>query len=50
MLCVINHINKYEKDHSDSDNRKQVNNVIKTLFHGIPEDEMAITQVIFWTE
>ena len=34
MLCVIPHIRKYAKDHSDSDNRKQVNNVINTLFSG----------------
>ena len=38
MLCVISQIRKYAKYHSDSDNRKQVNNVIKTLFHGVPED------------
>ena len=29
---------------------KQVNNVIKTLFHGVPEDKIAVTQDIFWTE
>ena len=34
MLFVIPHIHKYAKDHSDSDHRKQVNNVIKTLFSG----------------
>ena len=50
MLCAINHIHKYTKDHSDSDNRKQVNNGIKTLFHGLSEDEMAFTQDLFWTE
>ena len=33
MLCVITHIRKYAKYHSDSDNRKQVNNAIKKLFH-----------------
>ena len=33
MLCVIPHIYKDEKYQSDSDNRKQVKNVIKTLFH-----------------
>ena len=50
MLCVIHHIRKYATDHSDSDHRKQVNNIIKTLFHGLSEDKMAVTQDIFWTE
>ena len=50
MLCVIPHIRKYAKEHSDSDHRKQVNNVIKTLFSGASEEEMAVTQDIFWTE
>ena len=38
MLCVITHICKDEKDHLDSDHRKQVNNVIKTLFSGASEE------------
>ena len=50
MLCVIPHIRKYAKDHSDRNRRKQVNNVIKTLFSGGSEEEMAVTQDIFWTE
>ena len=50
ILCVITHILKDAKDHSDSDNRKQVNNFIKTLFHGLSEDEMAVTRDIFRTE
>ena len=50
MLCVILHIHKYEKYHSDSDHRKQVNNIINTFFHGVPEDEMSVTKDIFWTE
>ena len=50
MLCVIPHIRKYENDHSDSDHRKQVNNVIKPLFSGASEEEMAVTQDIFLTE
>ena len=50
MLCVIPHIRKDAKDHSDSDHRKQVNNVIKTLFHGVPEDKMSVIQDLFWTE
>ena len=50
MLYVIPQIHKDAKDHSDSDHMKQVNNVIKTLFHGVPEDKMAVTPDIFWTE
>ena len=50
MLCVITHIRKDAKYHSDSDHRKKVNNVIKTLFSGASEEEMAVTQDIFWTE
>ena len=50
MLCVIPHILKDEKDHSESDQRKQVNNVIKTLLRGASKDEMYVTQDIFWTE
>ena len=49
MLCVIPQICKDAKDHSDSDNRKQVNNVIKTLFSGAPEEEMSVTIDLFWT-
>ena len=33
MLCAINHIHRYAKYPSDSDNIKQVNNTIKTFFH-----------------
>ena len=50
MLCVIPHIRKDAKDHSDSDNRKQVNNVIITLFSGASEEEISVTQDIFWTQ
>ena len=50
MLCVIPHIRKDAKDHSDSDHRKQVNNVIKTLFSGASEEEISVTQDIFCTE
>ena len=50
MLYVIPHIHKYVKDHSDSNNKKQVNNVIKNIFHEVPKNEMAVTQDIFWTE
>ena len=35
---------------SDIYHRKQVNNVIKTLFSGASEEEMAVTQDIFWTK
>ena len=50
MLCVIPHIRKDTKYHSDSDNSRQVNNVIKTLFSGASEEEMAVTLDIFWIE
>ena len=33
VLCVIPHIRKDAKDHYYSDHIKQVNNLIKTLFH-----------------
>ena len=50
VLCVIPHILKDAKYHSYSDHRKKFNNVIKTLFPGLPEDEIAVTKDIFWTE
>ena len=50
MLCVILHIHKNSKDHSDRNHRKQVNNVIKTLFSGSSEKEMNVTLDVFWTE
>ena len=50
MLCIILHISKDEKDHSDIDNRKQVNNFIKTLFYGASEEGMDVTLDLFWTE
>ena len=50
MLCVIPHIRKDEKYYSDSDHKKQVKNVIKTLFHGLNKDEISATQDIYWTE
>ena len=49
MLCVINHIIKNAKYHSDSDNRKQVNNVIKNI-NGLSEDKITVTQELFWTD
>ena len=50
MLCCFPQIHKDAKDNSDSDNRKQVSNIIKTLFYGLSEDKMAVTQDIFWNE
>ena len=38
MLCVIPHIGKDARYYSDSDNRKQVNNVIKTILSGVSEE------------
>ena len=49
MLCVIPHIRRYAIYNSDSNHRKQVNNVIKTLFSGASEEEMSVTKDIFWT-
>ena len=39
MLCVITHVSKDAKDHSNSYHVKQVNIVIKTLFHGLSEEK-----------
>ena len=50
MLCVITHICKDVKKHSYSYHRKQVNNVINTLFHVLHEYEMVVTQDTSWTE
>ena len=52
MTYVINipHIRKDAKYYSDSDNRKQVNNVIKNMFHGLSEDKVPVTQDLFWTD
>ena len=50
ILCVIPHISKYSKYHSDSDHGTQVNNIIKIIFSGASEEEMTVTQDIFWTE
>ena len=49
MVCAITHIHKDEKDHSDSNHRKQVNNVIRKLFSGASEEETAETLDYFWT-
>ena len=50
MLCFVTHIHKDAKYNWDSDNRKQVNNFIKTLFSEESEEEMSVTQDIFWTD
>ena len=50
MICVIPHICKDAKDNYDSDHRKQVNNFIKTIFHGSSEEKNDVTQDIFCTE
>ena len=50
MLCVILHICKDAKYRSDRNHKKQVNNVIKTLFSGSSEEEMNVTLELFWTE
>ena len=45
-MCYSTHSQRW-KYHSDSDHRKQVNNVIKKLFHGASEEETSVTQDIF---
>ena len=50
MLCVIPHIRKKSKDHSDIYHMKQVKNLIKKLLYGLSLEEIAVTQDIFWTE
>ena len=48
MLFVITHSRKVAKYTSYSDHRKQVNNLIKTMFYGLSEDKMAVTPDLFW--
>ena len=50
MLCVITHILRYEKYHSYSEHKKQVNNLIKMLFHGLSDDEIYFTLELFCTD
>ena len=50
MLCVIPHIRKDARVHSDRHHRKQVNNIIKRLFSGSSEEEMNVNLDMFWTE
>ena len=50
MLCVIPHIRKDAKDHSERNHRKQVNNVIKRLFSRSSEEKMNVTLEVFCTE
>ena len=50
MLCVLPHIQKNVKYHSDIDHRKKINNLFKTLFHGLSVDKMAVTQDLFWND
>ena len=49
FMCYSAHSQRCKK-HSDSDHRKQVSNFIKTLCFGASEEEMDVTQDIFWTE
>ena len=48
MICVIPHICKDVLENSDGNNMKQVNNVIKTLFHGLSDDEMSYNIDTWW--
>ena len=45
MLCVMPHICNF-----DGNNMKQVNNIIKTLFHGISNDDRNYTLKKIWIE
>ena len=47
VLIVIPHIYKDEKDCSDFDPSKQVNSVMKPLFHRLYEDKIAVTLDLF---
>ena len=48
VLSIIPHICKDSSGNSDGDNMKQVNNVIKTLFYGLSEDEFHVNPDLFW--
>ena len=50
MSCVITHICKDEKYHLYSDHRKQANNIIKMLFHGLSQDEMNFNKGLFCSD
>ena len=50
MLCVIPHIRKDAKHNFDSYHGKQVKKIIKNIFHGASEEEMAVTQDKFCTD
>ena len=50
MLYVIPHIHKGARYHSESDHKKNINNLIKILFHGLYVYKMAVTQDLFWSE
>ena len=47
MVCVIPHIFKDSGDNFDVDHRKQVNNITKTLYGVLSEDEFAYCSIIF---
>ena len=48
-MCYSIHSQRFKRSFS-SDNRKQVKMFIKKLFSGVSEEEIAVTQYIFWTE
>ena len=50
MFCGIPHIYKDAKYHLESYHGKHVRNLIKTLFRGLLEDQVDVTQDIFLTE
>ena len=50
MICVIQHIHEDVLVNENGEHIKQVNSVIKTLFHGISYDEMYDTLDTFWSD
>ena len=45
MLCAVTHICNDVIDNSDSNNKKHINNVIKTLFYGWSDDELHVSHL-----
>ena len=46
MLCVITHIDKDLIDNYNGNNRKEVNNIIKTLFYRLSDDVFACYRIL----
>ena len=50
MSFVITKICNGVIDNSDGNHRKQVNNVIETLFYGLSEDGLTVNLDLFWSD